>query len=76
MKVMNDQTDAGLRGVSYEEYIGKLEEQVKDLEVDSFYPRFNGRCNPYHKEMVYIILSLSAKTTLGILLFTNVFMNQ
>ena len=76
MKVRNDHTDATFRGVTYEEYIGKLEEQVKDLEVDSFYPRFKGRCNPYCKEIAYVILSLGAKTSLGVLLFTNVFMNQ
>lgn len=73
-----DMKDAGLRGVSYNEYIGRLEKEVEGLEPEKWAMpvRYNGRCNPYYKEMVYIILSLSAKTTLGILLFSNVFMNQ
>ena len=63
--------------VSYEEHLKRLEDEFdKASEENEFFVRFNGRCNPYYKEMVYIILSLSAKTTLGILLFSNVFMNQ
>jgi hypothetical protein len=63
--------------VSYEKHLQRLEDELdKALKENDYFVRYNGRCNPYYKEMVYIILSLSAKTTLGILLFTNVFMNQ
>lgn len=36
--------------------------------------RKDDRCNPVYKEMVYVILSLAAKTVLGWILFINVLM--
>lgn len=38
--------------------------------------RYNGRCNPFCKEMVYVLLSLVAKNLLGWILFFNLFMRN
>jgi len=75
LEALTKARDKSLRDMG-EELNKSLIKGLRPKECWSGPLRYNGRCNPFYKEMVYVLLSLVAKNLLGWILFFNLFMRN